>query len=86
MWFVRLVKMRKAPKMEEAEAMNKMMMDAAKKMAIKIHRGFMTLGQYDSVRITEADEVSGPMKMAMKEMDSTSETLVATSYEDAMKI
>jgi|HubBroStandDraft_1064217.scaffolds.fasta_scaffold730053_1 uncharacterized protein with GYD domain len=86
MWFITLVKMRKAPKPEEAEAMNKMMTEAAEKMGVKIHQGFMTLGQYDSVWITEADDISGPMKMSMMGMDGASaETLVATSYEEAMK-
>jgi uncharacterized protein with GYD domain len=86
MWFITLVKLRKAPKPEESEAMNKMMMEAAEKMGVKIHQGFMTLGQYDSVWITEADDISGPMKMSMMGMDGASaETLVATSYEEAMK-
>jgi uncharacterized protein with GYD domain len=49
MWFITLVKLRKAPKPEEAAAMNKMMTEAAEKMGVKIHNGFMTLGQYDSV-------------------------------------
>ncbi len=86
MWFITLVKMRKAPKPEEAEAMNKMMMEAAEKMGIKIHQGFMTLGRYDAVWISEAADISGPMRMSMMGADSAeAETLVATSYEDAMK-
>jgi uncharacterized protein with GYD domain len=87
LWFITLIKLKKAPKPDEAEAMNKMMMDAAEKMGVKIHHGFMTLGQYDSVRITEADDISGPMRMSMMGMDSASaETLVAMTYEDAMKM
>jgi hypothetical protein len=39
MWFITLVKMKKAPKAMEAAEMNKMMQDAAKKMGIKIHQG-----------------------------------------------
>jgi uncharacterized protein with GYD domain len=86
MWFITLVKMRKAPTKQEAEAMNKMMMEGAQKMGIKIHQGFMTLGRYDSVWITEAPDISGPMRMSMMGADSAeSETLVAASYEDAMK-
>ncbi len=86
MWFITLVKMKKAPNAQEAEAMNKMMMDAAQKMGIKIHQGFMTLGRYDAVWITEAPDISGPMRMSMMGADGASaETLVATSYEDAMK-
>jgi uncharacterized protein with GYD domain len=86
MWFITLVKMKKAPSMQEAEAMNKMMMDAAQKMGIKVHQGFMTLGRYDSVWISEAPDISGPMRMSMMGADSaSSETLVAVSYEDAMK-
>ncbi len=86
MWFITLVKLRKAPTMQESEAMNKMMMEAAEKMGIKIHQGFMTLGRYDSVWISEAPDISGPMKMSMMGADSAaSETLVAVSYEDAMK-
>ena len=65
MWFITLVKLRKAPNPQEAEAMNKMMREAAAKMGVKIHQGFMTLGRYDAVWITE--------------------TLVGTSYEEAMK-
>jgi len=86
MWFITLVKMRKAPNPAEMESMNKMMMEAAEKMGVKIHQGFMTLGRYDSVWITEAPDISGPMRMSMMGADSaSSETLVATSYEDAMK-
>jgi uncharacterized protein with GYD domain len=86
MWFITLIKLRKAPNAQEAEAMNKMMMEAAQKMGIKIHQGFMTLGAYDAVWITEAPDISGPMRMSMMGADSaSSETLVAVSYEDAMK-
>jgi uncharacterized protein with GYD domain len=46
----------------------------------------MTLGRYDAVWISEADDISGPMRMAMMGADAaSSETLVAASYEDAMK-
>ena len=86
MWFITLVKMKKAPTAAEAAQMNKMMQDAALKMGIKIHQGFMTLGRYDAVWISEAPDISGPMRMSMLGADAaTSETLVATSYEDAMK-
>jgi len=86
MWFITLIKLRKAPNAHEAEAMNKMMMEAAEKMGIKIHQGFMTLGAYDAVWISEAPDISGPMRMSMMGADSaSSETLVAVSYEDAMK-
>jgi len=85
MWFITLVKLRNAPKPGEAEATNKMMTEAAEKMGVKIHQGFMTLGAYDMVWISEADDVSGPMRMSMMGMDSaTSETLVAVSYDEAM--
>jgi len=86
MWFITLVKMKKAPNAKDAEAMNKMMMDAAQKMGVKIHQGFMTLGRYDAVWISEAPDISGPMRMSMMGADSAeAETLVATSYEEAMK-
>jgi uncharacterized protein with GYD domain len=86
MWFIGLVKLRKAPKPEDAAAMDKMMTEAAEKMGVKIHQGFMTLGQYDAVWITEAPDISGPMRLAMMGTDSaSSETLVATSYEEAME-
>jgi len=86
MWFITLVKMKKAPNAQEAAQMNKMMQDAAQKMGIKIHQGFMTLGRYDAVWISEAPDISGPMRMSMMGSDAASaETLVATSYEDAMK-
>ena len=86
MWFITLIKLRKAPNAQDAEAMNKMMMDAAQKMGVKIHQGFMTLGAYDAVWITEAPDISGPMRMSMMGADSaSSETLVAVSYEEAMK-
>ena len=86
MWFITLVKMKKAPTPQEAEQMNKMMMDAAQKMGIKVHQGFMTLGAYDAVWISEAPDISGPMRMSMMGADSaSSETLVAVSYDDAMK-
>lgn len=85
MWFITLLKLKKAPTPEEAEQMNKMMMDAAEKMGVKIHQGFMTLGAYDSVWITEAPDISGHMRMSMMGIDSaSSETLVAVSYEEAM--
>jgi uncharacterized protein with GYD domain len=86
MWFITLVKMKKAPNAKEVAEMNKMMQDAAQKLGIKIHQGFMTLGRYDAVWISEAPDISGPMRMSMMGADSASaETLVATSYEDAMK-
>ncbi|MDA4136223.1 MAG: GYD domain-containing protein [Thaumarchaeota archaeon] len=86
MWFITLIKMKKAPTAQDAEAMNKMMMEAAEKMGIKVHQGFMTLGAYDAVWISEAPDISGPMRMSMMGADSaSSETLVAVSYEDAMK-
>jgi uncharacterized protein with GYD domain len=85
MWFITLVKMKKAPTAQEAAQMNEMMQDAAAKMGIKIHQGFMTLGRYDAVWISEASDISGPMRMSMMGADAaSSETLVATSYEDAM--
>ena len=86
MWFITLVKMKKAPTKQEAEQMNKMMTDAASKMGIKIHQGFMTLGRYDAVWISEAPDISGPMRMSMMGADAAvAETLVATSYDEAMK-
>jgi uncharacterized protein with GYD domain len=86
MWFITLVKMKKAPNPQEAEAMNKMMQEAAQKLGIKIHSGFMTLGRYGAVWISEAPDITGPMKMSMMGADAaTSDTLVATSYEEAMK-
>ena len=86
MWFITLVKMKKAPNAQEAAAMNAMMQEAATKLGIKIHQGFMTLGRYDAVWISEAPDISGPMRMSMMGGDAaSSETLVATSYEEAMK-
>jgi len=86
LWFITLVKMKKAPNAQEAAAMNKMMQEAATKLGVKIHQGFMTLGRYDAVWISEAPDISGPMRLCMMGADSaSSETLVATSYEDAMK-
>jgi uncharacterized protein with GYD domain len=86
MWFITLIKMKKAPTAMEAEQMNKMMMEAAEKMGIKVHQGFMTPGAYDAVWISEAPDISGPIRMSMMGADSaSSETLVAVSYEDAMK-
>jgi len=86
MWFITLVKMKKAPTKQEAEQMNKMMTEAASKMGIKIHQGFMTLGRYDAVWISEAPDISGPMRMSMMGADAAeAETLVATSYDEAMK-
>jgi uncharacterized protein with GYD domain len=86
MWFITLIKLRKAPgSAAEAEQTNKMMMDAAKGMGIKIHQGFMTLGAYDMVWISEASDISGPMRMSMMGADSaSSETLVAVGYDEAM--
>jgi len=85
MWFIALVKLREAPNPKEAMEMNKQMQDAAQKMGIKIHQGFMTLGRYDMVWISEAPDISGPMRLSMMGADTgSSETLVATSYEDAM--
>jgi uncharacterized protein with GYD domain len=86
MWFITLVKLKKAPNAKDAAAANKMMQDAAKKMGVKIQQGFMTLGRYDMVWISEASDISGPMRMAMMGTDTaSSETLVATSYDEAMK-
>jgi len=85
MWFITLVKMKKAPNAQEAAAMNKTMQEAATKLGVKIHHGFVTLGRYDAVWISEAPDISGPMRLSMRGPDvEWSETLVATSYEDAM--
>ena len=86
MWFITLVKLKKAPgSPQEAEKMNKMMMDGAKAMGIKISQGFMTLGAYDMVWISEAPDISGPMRMSMMGADNaSSETLVAVDYQTAM--
>lgn len=86
MWFITLIKLKKAPgSPAEAEQTNKMMMDAANAMGIKVHQGFMTLGAYDMVWISEADDISGPMRMSMMGADTaTSETLVGVDYEQAM--
>jgi uncharacterized protein with GYD domain len=85
-WFITLVKMRKAPNPAEVEAMNKMMMEAAQKIRVTTIHGFMILGRYDAVWISGAPDISGPMRVSMMGADTaTSETLVATSYEDAMK-
>jgi uncharacterized protein with GYD domain len=86
MWSITLVKMTKAPNPQEAEAMNKRMQEAAQKLGVKIHNGSMTLGRYDAVWISEAPYISGPMKVSTMGADvGHSETLVATSYEEAMK-
>jgi uncharacterized protein with GYD domain len=86
MWFITLVKMKKVPNPQEVEAMNKMMQEAASKLGVKIHQGFMTLGRYDAVWISEASDISGPMRLSMMGADAaSSETLVAVSYDDAMK-
>ncbi len=86
MWFITLVKTKTVPDPKTAEAMSKGMMDAAKKMGITVHQGFMCLGRYDQVWISEAPDISGPMRMSMMAMpNAVSETLVATSFEEGMK-
>jgi len=86
LWFITLVKTKSRPDPKMAEQMSKAMMEGAKKMGITIHQGFMCLGRYDQVWISEAPDISGPMRMSMMAMpDAVSETLVATSYEEGMK-
>lgn len=86
MWFITLVKTKKAIDPRTAEQTSKAMMDAAKKMGVTVHQGFMTLGRYDQVWISEAPDISGPMRMSMMAAeDGASETLVATSFEEGMK-
>ena len=47
---------------------------------------FMTLGRYDQVWISEAPDISGPMRMSMMGAEEgAAETLVATSFEEGMK-
>lgn len=80
MWFITLVKLEKAPDPKRTAEMNKMMQEAAMKLGVKIHQGFVTLGRYDMVWISEAADISGPMRMSMMSADTAhSETLVATS-------
>jgi uncharacterized protein with GYD domain len=86
MWFITLVKTKHTPDPAKAEQFTKAMMGAAEKMGIKVHMSFMTLGRYDQVWISEAPDISGPMRMSMMGMEEGSaETLVATSFEEGMK-
>jgi uncharacterized protein with GYD domain len=86
MWFITLVKAKHTPDPRKAQEFSKAMMAAAEKMGIKIHMSFMTLGRYDQVSISEAPDISGPMRMSMMGAEEGSaETLVATSFEEGMK-
>ena len=86
MWFITLIKLKKAPaNPAEAEKTNKMMMDAAKSMGLNVKQGFMTLGAYDMVWIAEGSDISAPMRMSMMGAETAqSETLVGVSYDEAM--
>ena len=64
--------------------MNSMKLDAAKKMNVKGPQRVHDIGRLRLVSITEAPDISGPIRTSMTGIDSSSETLAAVGYDEAM--
>ena len=86
MIFISLVKSREKPTKEALALFTKWFEDAKKK-GIKIMRLYWTLGRYDGVIIFEAPSEKDAMKLLSDVRDgTTTETMVAVSREDAIKM
>jgi uncharacterized protein with GYD domain len=86
MWFITLVKFRRAPTKADTDGMNRRWADAAK-WGIKRHEIYWTLGRYDAVVVSEAPDEKAAMRFAIDAAGSgftASETMVAVSREEAV--
>jgi uncharacterized protein with GYD domain len=84
MWFIALIKLKNPPNKERAQAANARMEDA-KKLGIKFHTAFHTLGRYDAVSIFEAPDEKAAMRFSMSGREGeVVETLVAVSREEVV--
>ena len=85
MWFVTLVKNLHAPTKEEAGQMQEHM-KTAESWGVKFHQGFMTLGPYDAVWISEAPDEKTALKVSMlfSSMGGNATTMAAVSNEEVM--
>ena len=86
MWFVTLVKNAKAPTKEDAMTIQATMKEA-ESWGVKFHQGFVTLGKYDGVWITEAPDEKVALRTAMlfnSKLGGNSSTMPAISFEELM--
>lgn len=87
MWFITLVKFRRRPSKEDAEAINKRYSEAAS-WGVKRAHAWWTLGRYDAVIVSEAPDEKTAMKFAIwagSDLAAT-ETMVAVDREEAVKM
>ncbi len=86
MIFVRLAKFSVKPSKKRAAEMTKIVGEWAKE-GVKILGWYYTLGRYDVVMIIEAPDEKAAMKAGITAGDLvTSETLVAVTREEGMKL
>jgi uncharacterized protein with GYD domain len=85
MWFVTLVKGLHPPSKEDAMKMQEHM-KTAESWGVKFHQGFMTLGPYDAVWISEAPDEKTALKVSMmfSTMGGSATTMAAVSNEEVM--
>ncbi len=86
MWFVTLVKQATAPTKENAEKAQETQKEA-ESWGVKFHQGFMTLGPYDGVWITEAPDEKTALRVAMlfsSKLGGNSTTMAAIPFEEVM--
>lgn len=84
MWFVTLVKTTQ-PLTKENAMKSQELQKKAESWGVKFHMGFMTLGPYDGVWVTEAPDEKTAMKVAMMfngELGGSSTTMPAVSFEE----
>ena len=86
MIFVHLGKFRKTPRKEDIEDTAKVIADWKEK-GINMLNWYWTLGRYDTVTVFEASSEKEAMKLSIAISDwVTSETLMAISREEAVKL
>ena len=86
--FISLIKFKKLPSKEEFSKVDKLREELNKK-GIKSHSWYWTLGRFDGVLVYEAPTEKEAMKFAIESAKmglSTTETLVATPREEAIKL
>lgn len=86
MWFVTLVKNTRAPTKEDGLTIQAAIKET-ESWGVKMHQGFVTLGPYDGVWITEAPDEKVALRAAMlfnSKLGGESTTMAAISFEEVM--
>ncbi len=85
MWFITLYKFRKRPTKADIEHSNRTFKKAAKE-GVKTFGVWWTLGRFDAVRVFEAKNAKQAMALGLDLPAASSETLVAISRNEAVKL